>query len=104
MNRCSYFSALFHVGPHQVMPTLKFTHVYVRKGLQAFGRVYPSRIGSQYPDILYSSISLSLRVLLSHFRKCARHPECWQTAKNTYRGDGCLESVAEVLKTIKIVP
>ena len=64
----------------------------------------PSRIGSQYPDILYSSISLSLRVLLSHFRKCARHPECWQTAKNTYKGDDSLESVTEVLKTIKIVP
>ena len=40
---------------------MKFKHSYCKEAMKIFGRMYPSRIGSPLPSILYNSASLSLR-------------------------------------------
>ena len=65
----------------QAVPTCKVNHLTVKTALLGFGKVHPQLCG--YPkeeeEQICNHISLSFRILLSHFRKCRLVPQCWLT-------------------------
>ena len=81
-------------------PKLRLKHSYCKAALRLFGKVYPNRVGSPLADLLYNAISISFRVVLLHFRKCAKDSGRWKTACNTYKGDDDLQPVADILKCV----
>ena len=83
----------------KVKENLKFTHLGVKEGLQAFGKLHPASIGTDLVDGSYNQVSLSLRVLLSHYRRCTS-PEVWATAKRTYKGSMSLTPVEDIIKKL----
>ena len=86
----------------EVLPSLQTTHLCVKQALVAFGKLYPQSIGAQVPDMLYSQISLSLRILMCHWRRCARQPATWTTCMKAYKGAMSLQAIAETLPKIEL--
>ena len=85
----------------QVLPTLKYKHCYCKEALKNFGKIYPSRVGSSLPSIFYNSASLSLRVVLHHYKLCSRKDEKWQTVCRKYKGNTEeLDRVKSILECI----
>ena len=84
-------------------PNLKFNHVLVKRGLMNFGKLYGNMIGNPHPDMLYTQISLSLRVLLCHYRRCAVCPTTWSTCQRQFKGEEDLGPVGQLLSTLEIV-
>ena len=74
----------------------------MKQALVNFGKLHPGLVGTDMQEGLWNQASLSIRVLLSHFRKCAQHPEAWATAKRKLK-DANLEGVEAVLKKIPMV-
>ena len=85
--------------PTKVKTNLKFTHLQVKDALVAFGKLHPALIGTDLVDGLYNQRSLSLRILLSHYRRCTS-PDVWATAKRTYKGAGDLAPVEDIIKKL----
>ena len=54
------------------------------------------------PGVLFDAASLSWRVVLYHYRKCALVEGAWDTAKGVYSGEHSLEPVEVILG--KIIP
>ena len=68
----------------QAIPTCKVNHLTVKNALLGFGKVHPQLCGypSEEEEQVCNHISLSFRILLSHFRKCRLVPQCWLTVVN----------------------
>ena len=86
----------------QAFPGCKLTHKFVKESLEAFGKVNEAMIGTDLVDGLYNQISLSLRVLLSHFRRCARQESVWSRAQRRYKGCESLEPVSAIIQKIVV--
>ena len=90
----------------KVRPNLKFNHVPFKKCLKVFGKLHPGLVGRE-PHLhndLFNQCSLSVRVLLGFFKKCASSAEAWETAKRNYKGTGNLTPVSQVLEKVQIDP
>ena len=51
--------------------------------------------------MLYTQISLSLRVLLCHYRRCAANASSWATCQRRYKGEEDLGPIGELLGQIE---
>ena len=59
-------------------------------------------VESDMPGVLFDAASLSWRVVLYHYRKCALVERAWDTAKGVYSGEHSLEPIEVILG--KIIP
>ena len=68
----------------------------------AFGKLHPGLVGTEVAlaDAFFNQASLSVRVLLSHFRRCGKKESVWDVAKRNYKGKEKLEPIQELLPKI----
>ena len=59
----------------EAWPTLKLKHSFVKPAVEQFAVLYPKSLGGE-GRLVKDHISLSLRVVLWHFRKCAWKAGC----------------------------
>ena len=87
------------------------THLQAVAGLKTFCKLHPQSLGvaEKDRDMYYAALSLSLRVLLCHYRLCARDAEAWCTCRKSYmagkklfpdRKDGDLDEVSKLFDEI----
>ena len=92
--------------PSKVKPTLKFTHLTMRQALCSWAKLHPGSLGVESSrdviDGLYNQVSLSVRVLCHHFRRCAESTKVWATARRRFLAKDELEKVEGVLRMIKV--
>ena len=92
----------------QVYPELKVKHLVLRSGLDNFARLHPQLVGVDVEstpelDSVLNHISLSMRILFCHFRRCRSHPAMWITALKVWRGAPAeMQEVAKVMH--KVIP
>ena len=104
---CSHpiFFAREEVGgttPWQAFPSCYLKHLFVMEALEAFAKIHESKIGTDLRQGLFLQISLSLRVLLLHFRQCAQDDGTWARAKRCYKGDKSLSPVEAIIEKIEL--
>ena len=81
---------------------MKIHHSTMKRALESMAKLHPKIVAnSTHPDILFGQISLSFRLVLFHYKKCAREAGAWQTCKNVYKGEKDLEPVFMVLSKIE---
>ena len=90
----------------KVQPDLKFNHVPFKESLKVFAKLHPGLMGreAKLQDGLFNQCSLSVRVLLGFFKKCASSPTAWETAKRNYNFACNLNEVSKVLEKVKVTP
>ena len=76
-------------------PTLKLKHSFVRPALVQFGQLYLSSLGGK-GDLIFNHLSLSLRVVIFHYRRCAYKPGVWDICQRAYKGKGDLNIVSDI--------
>ena len=78
----------------------------MRQALGSWAKLHPGSLGvdpsRDVIDGLYNQVSLSVRVLCHHFRRCAESSKVWATAKRRFPANDELEKVEGVLKKITI--
>ena len=86
----------------QAVPTLYVKHSLFKEAMQSFQKLYPQMISDDLPaGVIINASSLSLRVLLYHFRKCAFVPDSWPRARAQYKGSGDIAAVETLLDRIE---
>ena len=92
--------------PMEAFPKCRTTHCLMKAALRTFERLHPHLIGTTDPkaiEDLFNAISYSWRILLWHFKKCAKKLDAWTTLQNTVAGtDTDLTPVATVLRNIDL--
>ena len=88
----------------EVKPSLGFNHVPFKESLKSFAKLHPGLVGVEppYQDGLFNQISLSVRLLLGFFKKCAAEPNSWEIAKRNFKGTGNLDVVAKVIAMVVV--
>ena len=81
---------------------LKFKHVFIVESLKSFSKLHPGKLGMDGGEakLLRSQISYSVRILLSHFKRCAEKEEVWATCKRAYTGSHDLAPVEKLLAKV----
>ena len=86
----------------QVVPALAIKHSEVKEAMVVFQKLYPQMISDDLPHgVIFNASSLSLRVLLYHFRLCAFKSGSWTRASSQYKGTGDLSQVSALLDRIE---
>ena len=89
------------VSLSQANDTCRLTHLTVKSAIQNLEKIHPNVIqdAADMKEALYSQISLSFRILLYHFRKCAMSQHAWARCIGSYRGTlKDLEPIVEILR------
>ena len=92
------------VSPSQATDTCRLTHLTVKNAIQNLEKLHPNVIqdAADMKEALYSQISLSFRILLYHFRKCAMSQHAWARCIGSYRGTlKDLEPIVVILRKIR---
>ena len=92
-------------SPSQVKPTLKFLHSTMKKSIRDFAKLHKNMMGPEasLQDAFCNQASLSIRVLLSHYVRCAKYANTWEVAERNYKGKDSLAEVHELVKKVVIV-
>ena len=88
----------------KAFPHCHCTHVVVKAGLCQFGAAHKHLIGTgaDETDELFNRISLSMRILMNHYRRCKLFPQVWATCRNVYTGAADhLVDVGRVVQRVK---
>ena len=92
-------------GSLQVVPECKTKHLVMKSGLIQLYKIHPKVVACEDPkmrDDLFGQISLSFRILLYHFKKCAEKKTNWQRCLGSYKENiEKLEPVVDILRKIK---
>ena len=80
----------------------------LKAGLTAFGNLHTHLRGvktEKEADTLYNEVSLSLRVLLYHYRKCKEYLSVWTTCRKVFKGPNShLQAISNLLDKIELEP
>ena len=98
------FPSVAKLSLSQATEVCRLTHLTVKNAILNLEKLHPNVISEagDMKEPLISQISLSLRILLYHFRKCAMSQTAWARCLGSYRGTlKDLEPIVIVLKKIK---
>ena len=78
----------------------------MKESLKTFAKLHPGLVGVEgnLQGGLFTQISLSVRVLLQFYKKCAASSEAWEIAKRNYKGTCNLDAIPKVIEKVKLDP
>ena len=73
---------------------------------QAFGKLHPKLVGVEpaLQEGFSNQASLSIRVLLAHFKKSREDEDVWACAARNFKGSEKLDAVKELIDKVVLVP